>query len=359
MLKRIQLNSRTNRIDVFRSFPTLELDKKYVLKIDNVYLPTLDAGFIPNEPLFSMERRALEGSVPCDADFVSVDEVFIERGTFIPDKCNNVVELVYQINYFLRKFFSEMRTGVIEEFDDEKEMTDQPDNFTPIAAHDWFEEMNNVNFAQKDAIQCILQNNGVISFRFTLEVQTFIVIKFTDLGKHIMGPDNIYLAPMIQGVSSYLDEVTREVRSESSGNDFVFMLGKSAFSQNEHRPEIVIRTTLPLQNTVECNENHSKIRNQLTAYRYPVDKLSSGYNMIKFRHFTYSVPSRLLFEQNNKSNNEFLITGTELQNFHLELSLRYYEFDAARDEFDEKLIPYNIDPDHHWSIVFLINQTNI
>jgi hypothetical protein len=367
MLKRIQLNSRTNRIDVFQRFPLLEVDKKYILTIDNVYIPPLDVGFIPNQPLFSLERRGRPDTQPCGAvgpDFTTSDEFKIVQSIFTPDKCKNSVELVYQINYFLRKFFSKMNTGIIPQFDDEKEIEDQPELFQPVANKDWFEEMNNENFALKNSIQCELKDSGVLSFKFTAAVQAFIVIKFTELGKKVLGSDKIYFAPMqveIDEKFDYFNEQTRVVRGEAYQgiDDNVGILNRSVFGQNEYRPEIVITTTLPVQNTTECNANHAKVRSQLTTYRYPTDKLNVGYNMVKFKHFSYSTPNRLLFEQNNRTNNKFMLTGTELQNFHLVLSLRQFEYNTVRKEFDEKLTPYTIDNDHHWSITFLINQTNV
>ena len=56
---RIQLNSRDSNIDVYKKFPSTELNKRYVISVEQLTIPAMSSGLILNTELFSMERRCV------------------------------------------------------------------------------------------------------------------------------------------------------------------------------------------------------------------------------------------------------------------------------------------------------------
>ena len=69
MQSRIQLNSKTYQIDVFKNMPTTEANKRYALKIERLTVPPMSGGLILNQPLFSVERRLIVNAEHMEYDF--------------------------------------------------------------------------------------------------------------------------------------------------------------------------------------------------------------------------------------------------------------------------------------------------
>ena len=59
---RLQLNSRDSKIDVYKSLPSAELNKRYAIRVEQLTIPAMSDGLILNQELFSVERRLIYGT---------------------------------------------------------------------------------------------------------------------------------------------------------------------------------------------------------------------------------------------------------------------------------------------------------
>ena len=98
MLSRIQINSKTDKVDVYKSLPSAQSNARYVLQIERLVLPPMSSGFIMNQPLFEVERRLVYGAD--EADFDDQEEMKVDM-EFIPKDVKTVSQLIFQINEFL------------------------------------------------------------------------------------------------------------------------------------------------------------------------------------------------------------------------------------------------------------------
>ena len=64
--------------------------------------------------------------------------------------------------------------------------------------------------------------------------------------------------------------------------------------------------------------------------------------------------NRYMFEQSTKTHNEFLLTGSKLQNFHLRLMQRNYKWDAETEVFNISEVPYKLPSESLWTIQLAI-----
>ena len=51
------MNSRDSKIDVYKSLPSAELNKRYAIRVEQLTIPAMSDGLILNQELFSVERR--------------------------------------------------------------------------------------------------------------------------------------------------------------------------------------------------------------------------------------------------------------------------------------------------------------
>ena len=119
MQSRIQLNSKTYKIDVFKNMPSAELNKRYALKVERFTVPPMSGGLILNQPLFSVERRLVVNAEHMEYDFNQEEEEINEdidlpvAMVFTPYYVKNTSELVYQMNAFFRRLLltNAIKTG--------------------------------------------------------------------------------------------------------------------------------------------------------------------------------------------------------------------------------------------------------
>ena len=98
----------------------------------------------------------------------------------------------------------------------------------------------------------------------------------------------------------------------------------------------------------------NRYKQQLASYRYPNESIQTEYDGTLFKVLKESRNNVYVFEHANRTHNEFLLTGTGLQNFHIRLMARNYEWSAERDIFvmDEK--PYPLTVDSFWTITLKV-----
>ena len=189
---RLQLNSRTSRIDVYKSLPTIQVKNKYAISIEHLTIPATSSGLILNQPLFTVERRLRSGVVyenillGLNANIVLPDCV----STFTPQNVKNSSDLLYQMNLFFRQLF--LRLGVSGNFQNNLEHFDVTPTFLtnvgPQLHADWYQlGVQNIGGPIKTSIEAIFRCDGRIGFKFSENSHRLFVIKFTTEGKRIFG----------------------------------------------------------------------------------------------------------------------------------------------------------------------------
>lgn len=370
---RIQLNSNSSRVDVFKKFPSAELDKNYVLKVENMNVPAIDVGLLPNEPLFTLERRLERNSIWNSPDN-SADRV-IPSGTFTPDNVRSASQLVFQINSFLDEVILKMLTyfeAALVGPNQNADLTEIPDAFdinrNIPTQQDWYDillsnritlENGEHEFGVHKCVRCFIRSDGRIGFTFTQDGWIFFVLHLTDRAKHMFGFEHDFVAVDQNGYfSEYLVENPVGVYTVDSYGDphnlepFAIVFDNIVFSHEKYRHEIVLTTTLPLHPYIDCESKKATFQQQLCTYKYPETVRTEEYKQIYFRKLGETWDTNFVFEHGNKTHNEFYIRGTQLQNFHIRLMLRSYEYNSLLKTYNRLEVPYPLQDDSFWSVTF-------
>ena len=187
------------------------------------------------------------------------------------------------------------------------------------------------------------------------------VLKMTGEGKRILGWEGEYIAvgPNNTFYTNYLtvvvdpnvpDENHVTLALPVGTDDVLCVFDNSVFNHGHYRHEIVLRTSLPLRNYLECDQTKAFYKNQLASYRYPSEPIRTEYDGTLFKVLKNVRRSRYMFEQSTRTHNEFLLTGTQLQNFHVRLMQRNYIWDADRETFEIVETPYLLPDESLWTI---------
>lgn len=358
METRVQLNSKTYNIDVFKKFPSLDIQKSYVLKVESAHIPAVDTGLIANEPLFTLERRFLD-----DTEYKENEARFDTDMSFTPQNVRTGTQLVFQINKFLDRAILKLLTSG-ELNNNNNDLADVPDNFNIDLAlpeqNDWYTLLLDGTVVLDDATQvsqiekclrCILRTDGRIGFRFTPDAWSFFVIRLTDSAKRIFGFEHDSVAIDENGqFTAYLDDGDTHTTPPVSEENYTLFFDNSIFSNEKYRHEIVVTTTLPLQPYIDCDSTHATFQSQLCTYRYPNNTLKEEYFDTYFKRITEARDRNFVFEHANKTHNLFVLKGTQLQNFHVKLLLRSYEYDFNSNKYKRVEINYPLIDDAFWSI---------
>ena len=385
MTTRIQLNSKTDRIDVYKNTPSSQLNKRYTLKVERFTLPPMSGGLILNQPLFSIERRLLVDELHhtttegFEEDSDALDVGLPIDMTFSPSNVNNTSELVFQLNQFFE-------TRILQGIFATQGYADSDAEYGPLAGEfdvaeeekyngDWYELRNVAREDDEkgadldqvsDAIKAVYRSDGTIGIRFNSLGKSMFVLRLTPEGQRIFGwtrefvvvnPTNgfstEYLTAQPQTPAEILaDEQRYNVTcAPNAGTEtLICVLPHSLFNHGSYRHEVVLTTSLPLRNYMECDQRSAVYKNQLASYRYPKEPMTTEFNGTLFRTLKNTRQSRYLFEQSTRTHNEFLLTGSELQNFHIRLRQRNYEWDEEREAFEITEIAYPLPPESLWTL---------
>jgi len=128
----------------------------------------------------------------------------------------------------------------------------------------------------------------------------------------------------------------------------------SLFNHHSYRSEIAVVTSLPLRNYVHCDHKSASYRQQLVSYRTPQPELHVEYDKTYFKKLKIERTNRNLFEHSNETHNEFILTGTELQNFHLRLISRSYQWNTNEERYDIIEKDYTMPEDSLWTITLCV-----
>jgi len=352
---RLQLNSRDSSIDVYKSLPSAELNKRYVIRVEQLTIPAMSGGLILNQELFSIERRCVQDVVHSIAGVVQPTSQLQVEASFVPQNVKTVSQLVYQMNAFFRQLCLKLITAP-QVFADGVDYFDITNEFAHQAT-DWYAILETAKEASA-AIQAIYRSDGKIGFKFSESGQKLFVVRMTDEGKRIFGWQHRYIAiDSNREFTPYLSNVGVVITTLPDPNlteSILCVTANSIFNHGHYRHEIAITTTLPLQQYVECDQNTSIYKRQLASYRYPNDSIQTEYAGTLFKVLKESRYNVYVFEHANRTHNEFLLTGTELQNFHIRLMARNYEWSEQQELFvmDEK--PYPLPVDSLWTITLKV-----
>ena len=125
------------------------------------------------------------------------------------------------------------------------------------------------------------------------------------------------------------------------------------YSHMTYRNELVLDSSLPMNNTVECDGDKSHYKRQLASYRFPSTDVTMTYDH-DGRHLGENSKSRFTFETSRNTHNTFIIKGTELQNFNLYLITRNYEYKDNKYIQTDK--PFPLIEESYFTVQFSIKQ---
>ena len=372
-MKRVKINSRTSNVHVSLSYPTIDPNRTYVLTVEKLTVPAMDS-LILNESLFTVERR-LEGGINDNDITVRLLPIDPKYTTFTPQNVRTVSQLLYQMNTFFQELCLRcVSTGL--QYDVQDHQYAIPGNFA-TQAEDW----NNLQHADviKQGLMAILRPDGKIGFYFSNDGVKLFVLKLTDRGKTLLGETKPYIAVDENGLFSdtynvelnlvlvppELDVSDVDLPGALDEGGYSHLLPHNMFSHTQYRHELVLTTSLPLENTVECDTDRSFYKRQLASYRFPdsdvrlqYDSEPTVYEDYASRYLCEKFQTMYAFEENLTTHNKFVLRGTSLQNFHLYLVTRNYERQADKS-FKQVDRPYDMFDESFFTVQMAVKQLNV
>jgi len=362
MLSRIQINSKTDKVDVYKSLPSAQSNARYVLQIERLVLPPMSSGFIMNQPLFEVERRLVYGAD--EADFDDQEEMKVDM-EFIPKDVKTVSQLIFQINEFFKKgIIYNLKLGLY----DYDIVTDK--DKLPNLAHfdadivnpplrDWYSLLTDPAYEYKDMMQAVVTPSGHLGIKFSALAQVLFVIKLSTEGQRIFGHQE-YIAiddnqrfkmPYRQDGAVVLQTIA------NLPTDAVICMLPNAIQQHlSYRHEVVITTSLPLRNVLHCEKKSALVKPQFVSYKYPGGKHHLEFDGTIFQQRLEGRKTRYEFQNARKTHNSFLLTGTDLQNFHFRLVSRNHIYNESTKVFDVIDEPYSLPPESLWTMQFTVRK---
>ena len=363
---RIQLNSRDNQVHVFKKYSTIEENKTYILKVEQLQLPPKKSAILFENELFRLERRLKKGFLHSYIDN-TVDEIEEPPPLpciFIPQHCNSPLELLYQMNTFFRN--SLLKILATKDLQDDADFNNLHADYAVQDETDWFDIKSTEGGEKiKFSITASYRPDGRVGFRFSEAASGQFVIKLTAAGKQLFGKisgvSKDYIAADVNGDFSkkYLvqDPVGEEgdflVAIDPPTGANLCVMDNNVLNDSNFRHEIVLHTSIPLQNYVEIVEKRAVFKNQLASYTYPKKSVSSYYDKM-FKRWDEFSSNVYIFENSKPSWNYFKLTGSLLQNFHIDLYERKYIWNSKSYELEMTEIPYSLLDDEFWSITLEI-----
>ena len=366
---RFQLNSKDAEVDVYKKMPSAEPNKKYVLTLEQVVVPELRDSIVLNTALFTLERRVILGLDPTALDARAPNNAINALPLiqpFIPNNVKTEVQFVFQLNEYFRNSF--LRTigdgspGYPENRgapDAPYYQFDVPGDYAVQVGEDWYFDCSDLDEGErvKGGVQAIMRPDGTVGFHFSTDALKLFVVKFTEEGKRVFGYSGDYLAmnnthtfvlPYINPLTNHV-EITLPLEAALSPIEYFFQ--QTIFTH--HRHELVLQTTLPLNNLVEVHNHESKYQQQLASYRFPNTGLHAQYINTLERRLIETRENVVVFEEMKRTHNTYLLSHTDLQNFHVKLVERNYIWNNVDKKFNPTEGLYPLDG-NLWYLQFTI-----
>ena len=349
-MKRIQINARSSETDVLLKLPTVDANKEYLLTVEKTIVPALDS-LILNVPLLSIERRVVLGTPLQAAAGHEILPLPAEHLQFTPQNVRTVSQFVYQLNLFFREFLLRINTVVLPATP--AHQYGIPLQFLPHVG-DWYNGLHVlpiggiVRTELIQNIQAVVQPDGRIGFKFSPNALSLFVLKLTEEGQRIFAHTDNYIAMDNNGqfeLSAYAPAgvVLFDLPNPMVAEPRLFFTTNSLFSHVNYRHELVFETSLPVNNTVECDGETSHVKHQLVSYKFPSSRLKLKYRDILYRNLEEESQTMYSFDQSIRTHNSFLLKGSELQNFHIRLISRNYVWDGSKYNQTNPLFPLHND----------------
>ena len=123
-----------------------------------------------------------------------------------------------------------------------------------------------------------------------------------------------------------------------------------------YRHEVVVTTSLPLRNVLHCEKKAAIVKPQFVSYKYPSGMQHLEFDGTMFQQRLESRRTRYEFQNARRTHNSFLLTGTDLQNFHFRLVSRNHVYNDKTELFDINDEPYSLPPESLWTMQFTIRK---
>jgi len=332
----------------------------------------MSSGLILNTPLFAIEWRCVVNTVhTIDGVLEGVTELPYPGGNFSssafsPQNVKTVSQLVYQMNHFFRRQLVKLTTTT-QDFLAGGDHHAVPADFAKQPANsDWYKvQGEGAGERASGAIEAIYRSDGKIGFKFTPNGQSLFVLRLSDEGKRIFGWDHRYIAMDANNrFSPYLTfaiagghnvgTVTSDIPDPNLTENVICFTRNPIFNHGHYRHEIAVLCSLPLQQYVECDQNSAQFKRQLASYRFPSESIRTEYRGTLFKVLKESRKNIYIFEHANKTHNVFLLTGTDLQNFHVRLMARNYTWSESKNLFIMDEREYPLPDDSLWTITLKV-----
>jgi len=341
-MKRVKITSKSASTHINLTYPQLDANKRYTLTVEKLSVPVLNS-LVMNQTLFTVERR-LAANVTTDKTNLDLPVPLAKR-TFTPSNVRNVGHLLYQMNMFLRELMLRIVSNGGLNYNAAIHQYVIPPNFIVQPGQDWYYEIVDPGEFIATALSATFRTDGRIGFHFREDACKLFVIRLTEAGKRVFGSEETFIAPNAAGQfhqtefysnedNAYVPPAPQSVTVspaalplQISESGYVDVLDNSLFSHMQYRHELVVMTSLSINNTIECDQDTSFYRRQLASYRFPTSNPSVNYGATrKLMEVTETLTT---FEHDISTHNRFVLTGTELQNFNVYLRVRSYEKKAG------------------------------
>ena len=344
-MKRIEIHSHEPRVNVYLTSQNADKAKRYTIAVENLSVPAIESRIL-NTPLFEIRRRfgiEYPEDEPEDDSKLGIAEKY---RVFTPSNVRSLSHLVFQLNAFLKEFQLRMTTAGDAAFkdldengvydDDIADFSRDGTEFDEEKAADWY------TLEKDNHISAVCRSDGRIGFKFGVDFQKLFVFKFSDEGKRIFGIGDVngYFAIDANGDwgNNFLTYAPDDAPDEVHYNldlppaadlETQLVFTESVYPFVDHRSELVVQCSLPLSQTGEGTEEQGTYKRQLVSYRFPEYETEMGVGLngnvlnrtiSEVRHHTFE------FEKNTASHNEFILTGTDMQNFNIYLVHRVHTY---------------------------------
>jgi hypothetical protein len=286
--------------------------------------------------------------------------------TFTPINVKTIGEFAFQLNRFFRKGLSlNVKRGFtnydVLDTDNVPDLDNYEDDFpllTDPGDRDWYELMTSETFQIQHFLQAIVTPSGLLGIKFSPIGQMLFVIKLTAEGKRVFGRTQDYIAvdDNDQFLMPYLDDDDVNLATLGLPADAVAYLVGNISKHMSYRHEVVLTTSLPLRPTLACDKRNANIKPQFVSYRYPGGKDMVEYDSTMFQTRIETRQNQYVIENGSKTHNTFLLTGTDLQNFHFRLVSRNHVWNETSDSFNVDDIPYPLPEESLWTLRFTIKK---
>ena len=363
-MRRVSILGGKNTINIYKSLPTLEVDKDYIIKVEQLSIPEpIHETNFEKQRILTLEHRVLHGN-----NYYGVFGNIPLGGTqlfksyaFKPSNCQTVEDFVYQLNEYFRHSIS---LDLTQNWAGGPEFSDQEH---VIQGEDWYNIYSQTRgqFAEyRDCVQAFVRSDGRLYIQFTPFGMRHYVIHLTDYGRELLGhTDSFFVpageAPNLLTVSfdhAYIDEFgNSELRIPAIQDNIFGCFKNNLYNHEQYRDEIVVESTLPMRDHIFVNKRQTDFVPMLASFRLPERVREIEYDNKMNRTYCVSGQRRYNLEDGGRTHNTFYLTHSRLQNFHLRLVQRKYERSSETGLMNIKDTPYEIPEGDIWMIRLAIS----